>query len=180
MQHCFWDTDREDKLNADNKSVVTSYRAELAKRLSSLCSTVASSISQQDEQLQCVDRLCHCLLNTYNEVAYQIPGLLQIFLCMVLLFCSLTSHVCVSLLPISKVLFFFIVFSLFVIVFCSQAMIELKKKMMASKSLYISHVEALQNVFRLHKASADASLEEMSSLASGNACSIEEVHLTCG
>ncbi|KAJ8435627.1 hypothetical protein Cgig2_000293 [Carnegiea gigantea] len=113
--------DREDKLNADNKSVVMSYQAELAKQLGSLCSTVASSISQQDEHLQCVDRLCHSLLNTYNE-----------------------------------------------------AVSELKKKMMASKSLYISHVEGLQNVVRLHKASADASLEEMSSLASGNACSIEE------
>lgn len=56
-------------------------------------------------------------------------------------------------------------------------MSELKKKLAASKTLYISHVDALQNVVRLHKANTDASLEEMSSQASEDVRSIEEVSL---
>ena len=54
-------------------------------------------------------------------------------------------------------------------------MSELKKKVMASKTLYISHVDALQNVVRLHKANTDASLEEISSQASASSRSVEEV-----
>ena len=46
---------------------------------------------------------------------------------------------------------------------------------MASKALYISHIEAVQNVVRLHKSSSNASLEEISSLTSSNVQSIEEV-----
>ncbi|XP_074285951.1 kinesin-like protein KIN-5C [Silene latifolia] len=113
--------DREDKLSSDNKSVITNYQAELEKRLGALCSTVAASMSQQNEQLECIDKLCHSLLDNHNE-----------------------------------------------------AITELKKKVMASKTLHISHVEALQNVVRLHKASTDATLEEMSALASNNPRSIEE------
>ncbi|PON78027.1 Kinesin-like protein [Parasponia andersonii] len=55
-----------------------------------------------------------------------------------------------------------------------KAVIYLKKKAKASRTLYLSHIEAVQNVVRLHKASSDASLEEISSLASSNAHSIEE------
>ncbi|KNA19863.1 hypothetical protein SOVF_057510 [Spinacia oleracea] len=113
--------DREDKLNADNKSVVESYQTELVKRLGSLCSTVASSMSQQNENLQSIDKLCHSLIDNHNE-----------------------------------------------------AVTKLKKKVVASRTLYISHVDALQNVVRLHKASTDASLEEMASQASANARSLEE------
>ncbi|XP_057549595.1 kinesin-like protein KIN-5C [Amaranthus tricolor] len=113
--------DREDKLSADNKSVVVNYQDELAKRLGSLCSTVAASMSQQNENLQCIDKLCHTLLDIHNE-----------------------------------------------------AVSELKKKVMASKTLYISHVDALQNVVRLHKANTDASLEEISSQASASSRSVEE------
>lgn len=114
--------DREDKLSADNKSVVDDYQAELVKRLGSLCSTVAASMSQQNENLQSIDKLCHSLLDNHNE-----------------------------------------------------AVSELKKKLAASKTLYISHVDALQNVVRLHKANTDASLEEMSSQASEDVRSIEEL-----
>lgn len=46
---------------------------------------------------------------------------------------------------------------------------------MASKALYISHIEAVQNVVRLHKSSSNASLEEISSLTSSNVQSIEKV-----
>lgn len=65
-------TDREDKLSADNKSVVDDYQAELVKRLGSLCSTVAASMSQQNENLQSIDKLCHSLLDNHNEVGDQI------------------------------------------------------------------------------------------------------------
>lgn len=52
---------------------------------------------------------------------------------------------------------------------------DLKKKVKSSRALYLSHIEAVQNVVRLHKASSVAGLEEISSLASSNAQSIEEV-----
>ena len=47
--------------------------------------------------------------------------------------------------------------------------------MTALRTLYISHIEAVQNVVRLHKASTDATLEELSSVISSNGHSIEEV-----
>ncbi|GMH30138.1 hypothetical protein Nepgr_031981 [Nepenthes gracilis] len=112
---------REDKLSAENKSVVNNYKADLAEKLGSLCSKVAASVSLQNDRLQNIDKFCHSLLDTHNE-----------------------------------------------------ALIKLKKKVMDSRILYVSHIEAMQNVVRLHKASSDASLEEISSLASADARSIEE------
>lgn len=56
-----------------------------------------------------------------------------------------------------------------------QAITDMKKKVSASRALYISHMEAVQNVVRLHKASSNATLEEISVSASSNARSIEEV-----
>lgn len=50
----------------------------------------------------------------------------------------------------------------------------MKKKMASLRALYLSHIEAVQNVVRLHKASFNAGLEEFSSLASAFAHSIEE------
>ncbi|KAH7512183.1 hypothetical protein FEM48_Zijuj12G0063400 [Ziziphus jujuba var. spinosa] len=55
-----------------------------------------------------------------------------------------------------------------------RAVMDLKKKVQSSRALYLSHIEAVQNVVRLHKASSNASLEEISSLAAANAHSIEE------
>lgn len=52
---------------------------------------------------------------------------------------------------------------------------DLKKKVQSSRALYLSHIEAVQNVVRLHKASSNAGLEEISSLASANAHFVEEV-----
>lgn len=49
---------REDKLNADNRSVVDNYQAELPRELRTLCNTVAASISQQNEHLQCIEKFC--------------------------------------------------------------------------------------------------------------------------
>lgn len=55
---------------------------------------------------------------------------------------------------------------------------DLKKKMTASGALYISHIESVQNVVRLHNSSSDAGLEEISASVSSNASSIEQVGFT--
>ncbi|KAL2489235.1 kinesin-related protein [Forsythia ovata] len=51
---------------------------------------------------------------------------------------------------------------------------EIKRKVNSSRVLYSSHFEVVQNVVRLHKASSNDALEEVSALASSNSCSIEE------
>ncbi|TXG58235.1 hypothetical protein EZV62_016064 [Acer yangbiense] len=112
---------REDKLNTDNRSVVSNFQAELAQQIGSLCNMVGSSVSEQNELLQHVEKLCHSFFDIHNK-----------------------------------------------------AVSDMKKKVMASRALYISHMEAVQNVVRLHKAGSNASLEEISTLASSNAHSIEE------
>ncbi|WOL15661.1 kinesin-like protein KIN-5C isoform X1 [Canna indica] len=59
--------------------------------------------------------------------------------------------------------------------FLEKATVELKKKVLASKSLFISHMEGVQNVVRLHKAGSTAGLEEMSSLIAANCCSLDQL-----
>ncbi|KAJ1269639.1 hypothetical protein BS78_07G227200 [Paspalum vaginatum] len=59
-----------------------------------------------------------------------------------------------------------------------KATSELKKKILASKSLYTSHMEAFQNVVLLHKASANATLEDISSLSAASCCSLDQL-LAC-
>ncbi|CAO2169991.1 unnamed protein product [Urochloa humidicola] len=59
-----------------------------------------------------------------------------------------------------------------------KATFELKKKILASKSLYMSHMEAFQNVVLLHKASANATLEDISSLSAASCCSLDQL-LAC-
>lgn len=54
-------------------------------------------------------------------------------------------------------------------------MVGLKRKIRASRALYVTHLEDMQNVVRLHKASSTAALEEISALASSNSISIKEV-----
>ncbi|XP_021819900.1 kinesin-like protein KIN-5C [Prunus avium] len=112
---------REDKLSADNRLLVNNYQADLAQQIGSLCQMVATSMSCQNEHLQCVENLCHSFL---------------------------TAHV--------------------------KAIMDMKHKLTSSRTLYLSHIEAVQNVVRLHKASSNAALEEISSLASSNATSVEE------
>ncbi|XP_010520703.1 PREDICTED: kinesin-like protein KIN-5C [Tarenaya hassleriana] len=56
----------------------------------------------------------------------------------------------------------------------NKAALEMKKKVTASRALYSSHMEAVQNVVRLHKASSNACLDEVSALTNSNAHSIEE------
>ncbi|KAK6778746.1 hypothetical protein RDI58_025464 [Solanum bulbocastanum] len=55
-----------------------------------------------------------------------------------------------------------------------KAVVDLKRKTSASRALYVSHLEAMQNVVKLHKASSTAALEEISALASSNSISIKE------
>ncbi|KAK9075819.1 hypothetical protein SSX86_004148 [Deinandra increscens subsp. villosa] len=56
-----------------------------------------------------------------------------------------------------------------------KAVSDLKKKVYASKNLYISHIEDMENVVRLHKASANGSLEDISATAFSNARCVEEL-----
>ncbi|XP_039042177.1 LOW QUALITY PROTEIN: kinesin-like protein KIN-5C [Hibiscus syriacus] len=112
---------REDKLNTDNRVVVNNFQAEVAQQISTLCNLVASSVSQQNEHLQTVEKLC----------------------------CSFTDiH--------------------------DKAILEMKKKVTAARVLHVSHLEAVQNVVRLHQASSNAALDEISTQASSNAHSIED------
>ncbi|KAI5674373.1 hypothetical protein M9H77_14737 [Catharanthus roseus] len=117
----FMKIDREDKLNADNRSVVSNFQTELAKELSSLCNIVAVSVSRQNEHLQCVDDICHSFLESHDK-----------------------------------------------------AVQDIKKKVNNSRALYISHFEAVQNVVRLHGATSNAALDEISSMASSNLRTTEE------
>ncbi|CAI0462326.1 unnamed protein product [Linum tenue] len=107
---------REDKLHSDNRSVVNSFHSELCQQIGCLRSIVANSISQQDEHLQCVGKLC----NSFRE-----------------------NH--------------------------DKAVKEMKKKLTNTRTVYMSHIEALQNVVRLHKSNSVAGLDEISTLASSNA-----------
>ncbi|EHA8590394.1 kinesin-like protein KIN-5C [Cocos nucifera] len=59
--------------------------------------------------------------------------------------------------------------------FHDKAVSELKRKVSASRALYASHIEAVQNVVRLHKASSNAGLEEMLSMISANTCSLDQL-----
>lgn len=63
---CF--IEREDKLNAGNRSVVDNFQAELAQEMCSLCNTVAASVSQQNEHLQCIEKFCHSFLDINDKV----------------------------------------------------------------------------------------------------------------
>ncbi|CAN6825145.1 unnamed protein product [Brassica oleracea] len=59
----------------------------------------------------------------------------------------------------------------------NKAILEMKKKVRASRDIYSSHLEELQNVVRLHKANSNACLEEVSALTTSSACSIDEACL---
>ncbi|KAK7378809.1 hypothetical protein VNO80_04257 [Phaseolus coccineus] len=112
---------REDRLNSDNRAVVNNYQVELAQQVGSLCNTVATSLSEQNEHLEGVKKFCHSFLDVHDK-----------------------------------------------------AVVDFKKKVTSLRALYISHVEAVQNVVRLHKASSDAAFEEIASVISSNGDSIEK------
>ncbi|KAI4378545.1 hypothetical protein MLD38_016009 [Melastoma candidum] len=113
---------REDKLNADNKAMVTDYFADLAKNVALLANVVTGSASQQDVHLCSVEKLCCSFQEIHNA-----------------------------------------------------AVVEIRKKVAASKAVCISHIEAMQNIVRLHKASSGAGLENISSAASSYAENILEL-----
>ncbi|KAK9153649.1 hypothetical protein Sjap_001129 [Stephania japonica] len=112
---------REDKLNAENRSMVDNFQAYLIEKIGTLCNTIDRSMSQQNEHLGSVEKLCNSFLDTHEQLVS-----------------------------------------------------EMKKKMSASKSLYTSHMEAMQNVVRLHRACNNAGLEEISSLTSANSSTIKD------
>ncbi|XP_014521873.1 kinesin-like protein KIN-5C [Vigna radiata var. radiata] len=89
----------------------------------SLCSTVAPSLSEQNEHLEGVKKhkICHSFLDVHDK-----------------------------------------------------ADVDFKKKVTSLRSLYISHIKAVQNVVRLHKANSDAAFEELTSVISSNGDSIEK------
>ncbi|KAL0374854.1 UNVERIFIED_CONTAM: Kinesin-like protein KIN-5C [Sesamum radiatum] len=113
---------REDKLNADNRSTVNSFQADLTQQLNTLSNLLAGSVCRQSEHLHRVENLCNSFLEVHDKAA-----------------------------------------------------VDLKNKVSASRALYISHFEAVQNVVRLHKAGSNAALDELSALASLNSNSIGEL-----
>ncbi|KAI3694582.1 hypothetical protein L1987_77549 [Smallanthus sonchifolius] len=118
----FMKIEREDTMNAGNRSVVNKFESALAQDIGSLCNMVASSVSQQNKQLECIEKHCDAFIKTNDK-----------------------------------------------------AISDLKKKVSASRSLYISHIEDMENVVRLHKASANGSMEDISAKAFSSARSVEEL-----
>ena len=49
---------REETLNIDNKAMLNNFQVELTQQVGSLCNTVATSLSRQNEHLECVENLC--------------------------------------------------------------------------------------------------------------------------
>ncbi|KAL6960201.1 hypothetical protein U1Q18_046168, partial [Sarracenia purpurea var. burkii] len=66
---------REGKLNIDNRLVVNNFQTELLQQLGSLGNTVATSVSQQNEQLLCIEKFCHSFLDIHKKVDAQLTGL---------------------------------------------------------------------------------------------------------
>ena len=64
----FYFIGREDKLNVDNKVVVNNFQVELAQQIGCLCNLVASSVSQQNEHLQSVEKLCSSFTDIHDKV----------------------------------------------------------------------------------------------------------------
>ncbi|XP_020672264.1 kinesin-like protein KIN-5C isoform X2 [Dendrobium catenatum] len=59
--------------------------------------------------------------------------------------------------------------------FHDKALSELKKKVSASRVMYASHIEGIQNTICLNKATNNASLEELSNSAYENSCSLDHL-----
>ncbi|KAL6999798.1 hypothetical protein U1Q18_000954, partial [Sarracenia purpurea var. burkii] len=66
---------REDKLNVDNRLVVNNFQTELLQQLGSLGNTVTTSVSQQNEQLQCIEKFFHSFLDIHKKVDARLTGL---------------------------------------------------------------------------------------------------------
>ena len=64
----FYFIGREDKLNDDNRVLVNNFQVELAQQIGYLCNLVASSVSQQNEHLQSVEKLCCSFTDRHDKV----------------------------------------------------------------------------------------------------------------
>ncbi|VFQ87003.1 unnamed protein product [Cuscuta campestris] len=58
---------KEDRLSADNRSVVNSFQSELGSQLGCLSSTVTASISRQNEQIRGVENFCRAFLELHEK-----------------------------------------------------------------------------------------------------------------
>ncbi|KAK1396075.1 hypothetical protein POM88_005938 [Heracleum sosnowskyi] len=58
---------REDKLNADNRSVVDNYQTKLTREIRTLCNTMDASISQQNEHLQCIEKFYFDMILLFSD-----------------------------------------------------------------------------------------------------------------
>ncbi|RAL48730.1 hypothetical protein DM860_001050 [Cuscuta australis] len=58
---------KEDRLSADNRSVVNSFQSELGSQLGCLSSTVTASISRQNEQIRGVENFCCAFLELHEK-----------------------------------------------------------------------------------------------------------------
>lgn len=66
---------REDELNSENRAVVNNFQAELAQQVGSLCNTVATSLSEQNEHLKGVEKHCFSFLGIHDKVRTSIMPL---------------------------------------------------------------------------------------------------------
>ncbi|CAI8602433.1 unnamed protein product [Vicia faba] len=58
---------REETLNIDNKAMLNNFQVELTQQVGSLCNTVATSLSRQNEHLECVENLCQSFLGIHDK-----------------------------------------------------------------------------------------------------------------
>ncbi|KAL6559172.1 Kinesin-like protein KIN-5C [Orobanche hederae] len=68
---------REDKLNANNRSTVNCYQADLTRQLDTLSKLLAGSTSQQSEHLECVEKLCTSFLKVHEKAAVELRNKLS-------------------------------------------------------------------------------------------------------
>ncbi|KAL7003413.1 hypothetical protein U1Q18_004569 [Sarracenia purpurea var. burkii] len=66
---------RENKRNVDNRLVVNNFQTELLQQLGSLGNTVATSVFQQNEQLQCIEKFFHSFFDIHKKVDARLTGL---------------------------------------------------------------------------------------------------------
>ena len=85
---------REYKLIADNRFAVNNFQSELAQQVSSLCRMVTGSISQQNDHIECVDKLCHSFLESHEKVLldFNLQELLMFIWLSILCFVSFVSN----------------------------------------------------------------------------------------
>jgi hypothetical protein len=101
---------REDKLSSDNRSVVNNFRTELSQQIVSLCNMVATSISRQNEHLQCVQDLGNSFLDRHRKVWRVFGYSFPVLFFLLILLSELLLHCCYSTLDFDIKLIFFFVF----------------------------------------------------------------------